>query len=247
MKTVSRLVIAVSLALSSLAAVAEDSLHGFSANLALSTDYRFRGISQTGKDPSVSGGFDYSYTPYGLYAGVWASNLDFGVPDPDPASLEIDFYGGIAGETAAGIGWDVGATYYFYPGSDTGPGVADYDFVEVYGAFTYDFGYFDSGISVAYSPDYFFESGDAVYLSGDVGIPLPAGFSLAGHLGYQTIDDNAQFGTPDYLDWSIGVARDINMFTFDLSYIDTDLGRAGCFGGGNICKSTVLFTISANF
>ncbi len=247
MKTLCRLVIVVSLALSPVIVPAQEFPHEFSANVTLSTDYRFRGISQTGKDPSLSGGFDYSYAPFGFYAGVWASNLDFGVPDPDPAGLEIDFYGGIAGETAAGIGWDIGATYYFYPGSDTGPGVEDYDFIEFYGALSYDFGLFDAGVGIAYSPDYFFESGDAVYVSGDIGIPLPAGFALAGHLGYQAIDDNAQFGTPDYLDWSISVSKEIGIFTFDLSYVDTDLNRAQCFGGGNVCGSTVLFSISANF
>ena len=41
------------------------------ANVALSTDYIFRGISQTDNDPAISGGFDYSFDS-GFYAGVWA-------------------------------------------------------------------------------------------------------------------------------------------------------------------------------
>ncbi|NIT57697.1 MAG: hypothetical protein GWN00_16140, partial [Aliifodinibius sp.] len=170
-------------------------------NVALSTDYRFRGISQTSEDPALSGGFDYSYTPIGFYAGVWASNLDFNVPDPDPADLEIDFYGGFAGELSNGIGWDVGGLYYMYPGSDTGPGVADYDYFEAYFALSYSFEMFDVGGGVNYSPDYFFESDDATYVYGDVSVGLPvAGLTLSGHVGHQWIDDNAQFGTPDYLD-----------------------------------------------
>ena len=72
-------IMATALVLSTPVAVyADDSPHEFSANVALSTDYRFRGISQTTEDPALSGGFDYSYTPFGFYAGVWASNLDFG-------------------------------------------------------------------------------------------------------------------------------------------------------------------------
>lgn len=230
---------------------ADDSPHEFSANVALSTDYRFRGISQTSDDPALSGGFDYSYTPYGFYAGVWASNLDFNVPDPDPADLEIDFYGGFSGEFSSGIpglGWDIGGLYYYYPGSDTGPGVADYDYFEAYGSLSYDFGSFNVAAGLAYSPDYFFESDDSLYVYGDVGVPLPVwDLSLAGHVGHQDIDNNAQFGTPDYMDWSIGLSKDIGPFTFDISYIDTDLSDAECFGGTDFCDATAVFTISSSF
>ena len=224
-----------------------DSPHEFSANVALSTDYRFRGITQTSNDPALSGGFDYSYTPYGFYAGVWASNLDFNVPDPDPADLEVDFYGGFSGEFSGGIGWDIGGLYYAYPGSDTGTGVADYDYFEVYGSLSYSFDSFDVDAGLAYSPDYFFESDDSLYVYGDVGFELPQGFSLAGHVGHQSIDNNAQFGTPDYLDWSIGISKDLGPFTFDLSYIDTDLDNAECFGGSDFCDATAVFTISSSF
>ncbi len=234
---------------------AEDSPHEFSANVALSTDYRFRGISQTTEDPALSGGFDYSYTPYGFYAGVWASNLDFGEDTSvnpalqDAADLEIDFYGGFGGEFAGtGIGWDIGGLYYMYPGSDTGSGVADYDYFEVYGSLSYDFGNFDVAGGLAYSPDYFFESDDSLYVYGDIGVPLPfAGLALAGHVGHQWIDNNAQFGTPDYLDWSVGLSKEIGIFGFDLSYIDTDLSDTECFGGTDFCDATVVFTFSSSF
>lgn len=234
--------------------IADDSPHEFSANVALSTDYRFRGISQTSEDPALSGGFDYAYSgdniPFGFYAGVWASNLDFNVPDPDPADLEIDFYGGFTGEFAIGngLGWDVGVLYYAYPGSDTGPGVADYDYIEGYGSLSYDFGPFDAAVGLAYSPDYFFESDDSLYVYGDVGVPLPVwDLSLAGHVGHQDIDDNAQFGTPDYWDWSIGISKEIGAFTFDISYVDTDISDSECFGGTDFCDATAIFTISSSF
>jgi|RifCSP13_3_1023840.scaffolds.fasta_scaffold04837_4 uncharacterized protein (TIGR02001 family) len=249
-------IMATALVLSTPVAVyADDSPHEFSANVALSTDYRFRGISQTTEDPALSGGFDYSYTPFGFYAGVWASNLDFGEDTSvnpalvDDADLEIDFYGGFAGEFAGtGIGWDAGGLYYMYPGSDTGTGVADYDYFEVYGSLSYDFGSFNIAGGVNYSPDYFFESGDATYLHGDVGIPLPvADLSLSGHVGHQWIDDNAQFGTPDYLDWHVGISKDISAFTFDISYVDTDLSDTDCFGGTDFCDATAIFTVSSSF
>jgi len=232
---------------------ADDSPHEFSANVALSTDYRFRGISQTTEDPALSGGFDYSYSPIGFYAGVWASNLDFGEPTGpggvnDTADLEIDFYGGIAGELPNGIGWDVGGLYYYYPGSDPGAFANDYDYFEVYGSLSYDFGMFNVAGGANYSPDYFAESDDAVYLYGDVGVPLPvAGLTLSGHVGHQWIDDNATFGTPDYVDWILGLSKDIGPFTFDLSYVDTDMSNAECFGGTDFCDATAIFTISSSW
>ena len=234
--------------------MADDSPHEFSANVALATDYRFRGLSQTNEDPAIQGGFDYGYSgdalPVSFYAGVWASNLDFDVADPDDADIEIDFYGGFTGEFAVGNGlaWDIGGLYYYYPGSDTGPGAADYDYAEAYGSLGYDFGPFDVKAGLNYSPDYFFESGDALYVYGDVGIPLPlGGLKLAGHVGHQDIDDNTQFGIPDYWDWKVGLSKDWKMFSFDLSYIDTDVSKSDCLGGDNICDSTAVFTVSASF
>jgi uncharacterized protein (TIGR02001 family) len=232
-----------------------DSPHEFSANVALTTDYRFRGVSQTTEDPAIQGGFDYSYTPIGFYAGVWASNIDFAESGvSDTADLEIDFYGGFAGELGGtGIGWDIGGLYYAYPGSDTSPALTDdYDYFEVYGSLSYDFGTFNVGGGLNYSPDYFFESGDATYIYGDVGVPLPfGGLNLSGHVGHQWIDDNAQIVLPDYTDWKIGVSKDIGKFTFDVSYIDTDIEDSECFGGGpvfgDLCDATAIFTISASF
>ncbi len=243
-KYVALLLAAGMTAFATTASYAEDSPHEFSANVALTTDYRFRGISQSNEDPSISGGFDYTHSS-GFYVGVWAGSLDFAVPDPDDADIEIDYYGGFSGEIGNGIGWDIGGLYYAYPGSDTGS--ADYDYFEVYGSLSYDFGNFDIAAGIAYSPDYFFESDDGIYVYGDVGIPLPSGFAISGHVGHQSIDDNAQFGTPDYTNWSIGISKDLSIFSFDLSYLDTNMSSADCFGGGDICDGTVIFSISSSF
>ena len=81
--------------------VQADSPHEFSANVALSTDYLFRGISQTDGSPAISGGFDYTYSPVGIYAGIWASNVDFSSFGDDD-NIEIDYYGGIGGDFCGG-------------------------------------------------------------------------------------------------------------------------------------------------
>ncbi len=229
-------------------AVQAESPHEFSANVALTTDYRFRGISQTNEDPAIQGGFDYGYAPYGFYAGVWASSLEFGLGEPDNASTEMDFYGGFAGEVLNGIGWDVGALYYYYPGRDGGPGAADFDYYEIYGSLSYDFGFASVTGGLNYSPDYFGESDTFFYYYGDVAIPLNVwGLSISGHVGRNDIDNNLAFGTPDYTDYSFGISKDISAFTFDLSYVDTDLSKSECFLGSNLCDSTAVFTVSAAF
>ncbi|HEU0289159.1 MAG TPA: TorF family putative porin, partial [Burkholderiales bacterium] len=89
----------------------------FSANAALATEYVFRGFSQTAQGPAIQGGFDATCGIF--YAGVWASNLDFGVvtvggPDQVVANIEIDAYAGVKFTTGK-LAWDVGIIYYGYP------------------------------------------------------------------------------------------------------------------------------------
>ena len=44
-------------------------------NVALTTDYIFRGVTQTDGGPAISGGFDVDAD--GFYVGVWGSSVDF--------------------------------------------------------------------------------------------------------------------------------------------------------------------------
>ena len=94
-----------------------------SANVALVSDYRFRGISQTGTDAAVQGGFDASWEP-GFYLGTWASSVDFGSDNATGSfgTMEIDYYAGWAGPVGdTDFGIDVGYTYYQYPGDTVDP------------------------------------------------------------------------------------------------------------------------------
>src|SRR5262245_6966550 len=73
-------------------AAAPASPHTFTGNMAIVSDYRFRGISQTFKQPALQGGLDYSHSS-GFYVGNWNSNIDEGAGFPS-GNLEMDFYGG---------------------------------------------------------------------------------------------------------------------------------------------------------
>src|SRR5262245_31276090 len=84
-----------------------------SANIGLATEYVFRGISQTSEGAAVQGGFDATCGMF--YAGVWASNLDWGANDGrSVANIEMDWYGGVKFNTGR-IAWYLGVTYYTYP------------------------------------------------------------------------------------------------------------------------------------
>ena len=108
----------------------------FESNVALSSDYIWRGMTQTAEEPAISGGFDIAGES-GLYFGTWASNVEFG----DGAALELDWYAGYASELDNGFSYDIGYLAYTYPGEDS------LDFEEIYVCFGYSyFGYtFSSG------------------------------------------------------------------------------------------------------
>lgn len=90
----------------------------FSSNVAYTSDYYVRGLSQNFHKPALQGGFDVEHSS-GFYAGTWASNVS---PNTFPdASLEIDYYAGFGGEFGeSGVGYSVGVIAYTYPGGNWG-------------------------------------------------------------------------------------------------------------------------------
>ena len=209
-----------------------------SANVGFVTEYSFRGIAQSDENIAVQGGFDISHSS-GLYTGIWGSNVDFN--DGDEASVEVDIYGGYSG-SVNNVDYDIGVIYYAYPGADSS---LNYDFWEGSFALGYNFDMFSASASINYSPEYFGDSGDAQYYALGIDVPLPSDFTLSGHVGYQEIDDNAAFGTPDYTDWSVGLGYTLEGFDLSLQYVDTDLDEPGeCTDG---CEERIMFGVSRSF
>lgn len=203
MKTFSRALAAGSLMLASGIAAAD-----FSANVAVTSDYRFRGVSQSEQDPAVQGGVDFSQE--GFYLGAWASTIEFG-PGYD-ADLEVDLYGGYKW-MAAGIDWDAGFIHYAYPGSESS---TDLPFTEVY-------------FGGAYGPVFakYYYTGDytgtteesAYYLTVGANFDVGQGYTLGLSAGKS--DGDAFNGGLDYTDYKVGVSKDIVGVTVNLSYVDT--------------------------
>jgi len=99
----------------------------FESNIALSSEYMWRGMTQSDGQAAISGGFDISGES-GTYFGIWGSNVEYG----DDATMELDYYLGYAGETEGGLSYDIGYLLYDFPG-------ADYDAEEIYLGLGYSF------------------------------------------------------------------------------------------------------------
>lgn len=178
-------------------------------NAAVTSDYVFRGVSQTQENPAVSTGVDL--TKGAFYAGAWASNVDFG----DDADAEVDLYGGWRPEVA---GWalDLGGVAYLYTGQPDG---ADYDYVELKAAASLAVGPVTLGGAAYWSPDFFGASEDeATYVEANAAVAPADRWTVSGAVGRQWVSSDL-----DYTTWNAGVAYALtDHLTVDVRYHDTD-------------------------
>ncbi|GFM30086.1 TorF family putative porin [Novosphingobium sp. PY1] len=248
-----------------------------SGEVALVSDYRFRGVSQTDEEMAVQGGINVEHES-GLYAGTWASNLS-GWGTFGGSNMELDLYAGYATEIASGLNVDVGMTWFMYPG-----GASDTDFAEVYVKGSTTFGPADFLVGVAYAPkqqalgkvynnaasynagipDNPGAKSDNVYIWSDASVGVPnTPLTLSAHLGYS--NGNSGLGpngtsiapTGEFLDWSLGADLALGPVTLGVAYVDTDISSsdaaylqpnfASSKDGSKIADSTILFSISAGF
>ncbi len=213
----------------------------FTLSLALASEYSFRGLSYTNEEPAYQGSLDYKHET-GFYLGVWASSVDLGTTR-DEVSSEVDFYTGMLFDLGAGVTWDLGATYYMYPGSSDIRN--SYNFYEYRTSLQRDFGVFDAKAGVHYAPNFFGDSGNAVYSYIDANVPIYDDFYGTLHYGYQTIArEQANFGYPNYGEWSAGVGYDVYGFSFNAFYHDTDLDENTC---NDRCNGSVTFSVGRTF
>lgn len=234
----------------------------FSATLWLTTNYMFRGISNS-DGPAVQGSFDWGYE--GFFLGVWASNTEF-----SDSTVEIDYYGGYRW-TWSGLDFTLQGIYYSYPGEgentsdglDPGIGVeADYAEINLGASHTFD-GPWAPGIGVNYfySPDAFGEDGDNHTLQGSFGLALPGEVGFYANVGYTDFEgdqSSGAIGGYDYVYFSVGINRDFRGFKFDLGYVGTDespdletfYADAPLPNGDNfrdLIEGEVVFTVSRSF
>ena len=224
--------------------MADDSPISFSANVALTSEYRFRGVDLSGGELAIQGGFDLSHSS-GVYVGTWASSLD--EQTVGYGSTELDIYGGWSGDLTDGLSADVGAIAYIYP--DAGPG--EFDYYEAYASLSASIGPASVTGGIAYAPgqeglDFGGTQRDNLYLYTDVSVGIPdTPVTINGHLGYTdgvlTFTNNSKAW-----DYSIGADFAIGPATLTAAYVGVE-GDAANDPLGTFTDDAFVVTLSASF
>ncbi len=232
-----------------LSAMAEDS--PLTGNIGLSTDYIFRGISQTQHRPEISGGFDYAHSS-GLYIGTWLSNQDWVSEGhyKENSSLEVDLYGGFRGSLPAEVGYDVGMIGYYYPGTKI-DGTKSPDTAEIYGSLSWKFLTLKDSYTVSdnfigwYDYSLGKKSRGSNYIELNANYDLGNGWGILGHIGHQKVE---HISDADYSDWKVGVSKDIGYGTVTLAYSDTNAHKDWyTINGKDLSKGVAFLSFSKSF
>ena len=220
-----------------------------SFNVGATTDYRYRGISQTSLKPAVQGGLDFAHKS-GFYAGTWASNIDWIKDDGKTAAVnagntavEIDLYGGFKGSVAS-VSYDIGLLHYLYPSNKYVNIGANANTTEVYGALS--IGPVTAKYSHSVSNTFgFANSKGSYYFDLSANFDLGNGFALVPHVGYQSIKNTA---AASYTDYSLTVSKDFgNGLSGSLAYIDTDTKAYVTSKGKDKGKGTLVVGAKYSF
>jgi uncharacterized protein (TIGR02001 family) len=220
---------------------------GFSAahaeitgNAALTSDYRFRGVSQTQNAPAIQGGVDVT-TSTGLYVGNWNSSISSELY-PGVAGIESDIYAGFKKEFG-GVKVDAGVISYMYPRATT-----DTNTNEVYVGASFNV------FSVKYSrsmSNYFgvADSKNSSYVQADASIPLAGKLSAVAHYGRTSVANNAVM---NYTDYNVGATYDLNGWLVAAKY-HTNTNKGASFesattvNGQKLFKDAVVVSVSRSF
>ena len=233
-------VLPAALVLPLLAGVAIDVHADISANAAIVSDYRFRGISQSNEDFAVQAGFDYAFDN-GFYVGTWGSSVDFDSAVDFNGSLELDIYGGWGTDIGENSSIDLGYIYYDYPGDDNGA-VGDYQEIYV------NYGWKDLSLGLAYSDDYYGDSGTFWYLQANYDWSFAENWALSLHAGYNDFDKDVFLSSDkgNYIDYSVGVTWSVVGVDLGLTWVGTDLDDEDVFDT-SWGDDTAVFSLSKSF
>jgi uncharacterized protein (TIGR02001 family) len=192
-----------------------------SANAGVTTNYIFRGVTQSGADPAVSAGLDYDLGAVlpGLAVGTWASSINFG----DDTPMELDLYGSYTGTIVDKFSYNVGFITYNYPNS---PHAVDYNWYEGYVGLSYDFGVAQLAGKVFYSPDYQNLSDTEWYYTGGVTIPIASWLAFSANIGRTELDRPIGTYVKSYTDWNLSLAATFDAYTLTVGYASTDMNGA---------------------
>ncbi|GAB3345087.1 TorF family putative porin [Lysobacter tyrosinilyticus] len=243
-----------SIAIGLLLVIVSDAHAGTIGSVSLTSDYLFRGVSQTDQEPAVQAGLEYA-SANGFYVGSWGSNISWlsdlsaaGVPVS--SSLELDAYGGYRGKLGDKLNYDVGALYYWYPG-DFPSGFNSANTGELYAGLTagpYANTTFGAKYSYAVTDLFGYADSDGSgYLDLNANWEFVPGWTLNAHGGKQWVAHN---DFAEYADWKLGVTRTFaNGFSAALAYADTDADEATYTNayGHFLAEDSVVLTLTKAF
>lgn len=195
-------------------AAAEPEANPLSFNLTLTSDYRYRGISQTRLKPAIQGGVDYAL-PGGFYVGAWVSTIKWIKDAGGEANAEVDLYGGYKGEITKDFTYDVGFLRYQYPSNKLNPSA---NTNEIYGAVTFG----PATLKYSHSLSNLFgfaDSKNSGYLDLSATFEVGPAIQLIPHVGYQRVARNSSVS---YSDYSFTVGKDFSGFFLSAAVVGTN-------------------------
>jgi uncharacterized protein (TIGR02001 family) len=205
---------------------AENSELGLSANVALVSDYRFRGISLSDRAPALQGGLDF--TGEHFFIGTWASTIaEYGGAD-----VEVDVYAGVQGSSDT-VGWTAGAYAYLYPAGEA------VNYVELMGSTETYIGPATLGVTVAYVPEQRNVEAANKYIGASGSLDVGAGVGLVARGGYEDGFYDGKW------DWELGATYTRGPVTASLSYIDSNFGGAN--EEGRLARAGIVASLLASF
>jgi uncharacterized protein (TIGR02001 family) len=231
--------LALALTATALPAFADEPADPLSFNIGVTTDYRYRGISQTRLKPALQGGADYAHAS-GFYVGAWASTIKWVKDAKGDAEVEIDVYGGYKTEVAKGLTLDVGVLQYYYPSNKLNPSA---NTLEVYGALSF------GPVTAKYSHSTtnlfgFADSKGSGYLDVSASFDLGDGLMLTPHVGHQTVKRNS---AASYTDYSLTLSKDFSGLVVSGALIDTDAKGYASPAGKDLGKAMVVLGLKKTF
>ena len=208
---------------------------GLYSQVTLTSDYRYQGVSSTNGHAALQGVIHH-FRPDGWYAGLFASQVDYGYAQSP--SYELDFYGGktlkLDKQTDIKL---QGLVTTFPDNRTTGP---TFDFIQ-------------GGVSVirregaltltgltTYVPQGSYGAGQVWRAEGEASYALTRAITLKGLAGHQWTERR-----PDRSYWSLGAEARWRHLIFEVRYQDTDLSKAGCGFNPDICGPAVTGAITA--
>jgi uncharacterized protein (TIGR02001 family) len=217
-------------------------------NLGLTSDYRFRGVSQTQNAPAVQGGIDYNHNS-GFYVGNWNSSVSSDMYT-NGAGVESDLYVGFKKDIYKGLTLDVGSYNYFYPRATNGTST-NFDTNELFVGLGY------GPVTVKYSQslsNYFgtANSKNSQYYQADIAQPLAyisKSLSVLAHVGRTEVNNNSNLS---YTDYNVGLGYNLQGWDLAAKYYFNDnktstFMTANTINGQKLYKDAVVFSVAKSF